>query len=105
MAKSDFDFAKRNDASDSIWKAQEKIWAEAEGDDFDPDLYDLDKNPALQELQKQEVKVALADLDCRVSVNYEEESLKIQFAAEEEFIQEHKAELDAFKEALEAGQK
>ncbi|WP_040164029.1 hypothetical protein [Microbacterium gorillae] len=56
-------------------------------------------------LQKDEIKQALVDLDCREKVDYAQEQLKEQFAAEEEFIAEHKAELDEYKKAAEQAAK
>lgn len=64
----------------------------------------VEDDPALLEIGERELELALVDLDCRESTDYRQESLRVQFAMEEEFIQEHQAELDALKEALELQQ-
>lgn len=100
MADAGFDIDLPDDAYMTISDKQSKIYEE--GDPEDPDVWDVDKNPALQELQKEEVKMALADFDCKKDLDYENQYLKLQFEAEEEFIKEHKAELDAFLASQEA---
>ena len=47
--------------------------------------------------------VALADLECREKTGFRAAYAEIQFALEEEFIADHKAELDALKAAAEQG--
>lgn len=58
-----------------------------------------------KEMGKDEIKLALADLDCREKFNYNDEKLKLQFELEEQFIKDHKAELDEFKTAAEQSMK
>lgn len=48
-----------------------------------------------QEFQKREIATALADRSCQDEIGYEEKLQKIQFALEQEFVDEHRAELDA----------
>lgn len=61
----------------------------------------VENDPKLKELGEREIALALADLDCREKTNYRSEQTKIQFALEEKFIADHKAELDAMKAAAE----
>lgn len=51
-----------------------------------------------------EIKQATADWECRDSLKYQEQQLKIQFEYEQKFIDENKAELEAFKAAQEQRQ-
>lgn len=60
----------------------------------------IEDDPALLEIQEREIDLALADLECRESTDYRQESLRAQFELEEQFVQEHKAELEALKAAL-----
>ena len=61
----------------------------------------VENDPKLKEVGEREIALALADLDCREKTNYRGEQTKIQFALEERFITDHKAELDAMKAAAE----
>lgn len=99
MEDAGFDFSAQGEAQQSIYDRQSEIYesvTEEEWAEGEPDL------PELDELQADEVELALADLECREKTDYTENSMKLQYAAEEAFIQEHKAELDALKEAFAA---
>lgn len=61
----------------------------------------VEDDPELAAIGERELDLALADLDCREETDYRQESLRIQFELEEQFVQEHKAELEALKTALE----
>ncbi|MCR2801511.1 hypothetical protein QNO21_04010 [Microbacterium sp. zg-Y818] len=63
----------------------------------------IEDDPVLAELAEREIELALADLDCREETDYRDEQTKITAALEEQFIADHKAELDAFKAAAEQG--
>ena len=63
----------------------------------------VEDDPELAEIGEREIEVALADLDCREETDYRKVQLDIQFALEEEFIADHKADLDALKAAAEQG--
>lgn len=62
---------------------------------------DPSSSPEMKALGEREIELALIDLDCRTETSYVEKSLKIQFALEEKFIAENKADLEAFKAAAE----
>lgn len=63
----------------------------------------VENDPALDELAEKEVELALVDLDCRVELDYTEKRRAISVVLEEQFIEDHKAELDALKAAAEQG--
>ncbi len=56
---------------------------------------------ALDALAEREVELALADLDCREEVDYRDRSTQITREVEEQFIEDHRAELDALVAAAE----
>jgi hypothetical protein len=62
-------------------------------------------DPEYAAIAEKEVPLALADLDCRVRTNYRDRQLRIQFALEEQFIADHRAELDALVADAEQGRK
>ncbi|MFT4260766.1 hypothetical protein [Microbacterium sp.] len=98
-------FDLQTDAQQSISDAQNEIYESAYGDgttEVDPEtVVDPSDSPEMKELGEKEIALALVDLGCRQKTNYTEESLKIQFAIEEEFVRDNKAELEAFKAAAE----
>lgn len=100
-------FASPSEAQQSIYDEQMKIQEAAYGDgstpvDFEsPDFVDPMKSPEMKALGEREIELALADLECRTKLSYTQEMMKIQFALEEKFIAENKADLDAFKAAAE----
>lgn len=63
----------------------------------------IEDDPALDELGEREIALALVDLDCREKVDYRAQYQKVTYALEEQFVADHKAELDAFKADAEAG--
>lgn len=63
----------------------------------------LENDPALEALAEKEVELALVDLDCREETDFRDRQTKIMAELEEQFIADHKAELDAFKAAAEQG--
>jgi hypothetical protein len=44
-----------------------------------------------------EIKIALADFDCRVNTNYEARLLEVYLALEAEFVAQHRSELEQLK--------
>ncbi|GAA1121541.1 hypothetical protein GCM10009651_00100 [Microbacterium natoriense] len=98
-------FKAQTDAQQSISDAQSKIYEAAYGDgttEIDPEkVEDPNKSPEMKELGEKEIALALVDLGCREKTSYADESLKIQFAREEKFIKDNKADLEAFKAAAE----
>ena len=103
-------FKTQSEASNSIYDLVNKYYEEAypadggEETEMDPNLGTL-KDPAFAEIGKKEVELALADLDCREKTDYRNRQLTIQFKLEDQFISDHKAELDALKASADQGQR
>lgn len=100
-------FTTQQEAVQSIIDQQNALYDEAYGDGSEavdpeaPDVEDPNESPEMKELGEREIELALVDLDCREKTSYAKKSLEIQFALEEKFIAENKAELEAFKAAAE----
>lgn len=100
-------FTTQSEASQSINDEQNALYDKAFGDGSEPldtessDFVDPSDSPEMKALGEREIELALVDLECRDKTSYLEESLKLQFAREEKFIADNKAELDAFKAAAE----
>ena len=63
----------------------------------------VEKDPKLDEIAEKEIALALVDLDCREKTNFAKERAAISAKLEEQFIADHKAELEALKAAVEQG--
>ena len=48
-------------------------------------------------MKENDIETALADFRCKESVKWTEREQKVTFAIEDQFIKDHKAELDAYK--------
>ena len=92
-------FRKQEDAAQSIYDLQQKYYEDAyKGGEENPDPnIGTMKDPEYAKIAEQEIPLALADLGCREKTDYRQQQLRIQFAAEEQFIADHKEELDAMK--------
>lgn len=88
-------FATQPDAQNSIYDAQNELYEQTgEGEEY------TEPDPAATEaLGKEEIELALADLDCREETDYRQKAQDIQFELEEQFIADHKSELEALKAA------
>jgi hypothetical protein len=89
MADAGFgEFKIKADAANSIYEQQNEFWEN-----------NPEGNPPsaeqTAEWREVELDVALADYECGEETNYTQESLKVQFELEEQFIKDHKSELDA----------
>lgn len=62
---------------------------------------DPTSTPEWKQYAEEEIEIALADFDCREKTDYTDKSLRLQFDAEEKFIADNKAELEAFRAAAE----
>jgi len=100
-------FTKQSEAGESIMEEQNKIYDEVYGDGSEPvdteaaDFEDPSEGPEMKALGERELELAVIDLECREKTSFATKSLEIQFALEEKFIAENKAELEAFKAAAE----
>lgn len=111
MADAGYDgFSKQQDAQQSVYDDMNAFYekmpqpdpnlSEAEMTAFYEDA-EKERRAQQEPIQEKEVELALADLDCREKTDYRDAQLKIQFAIEEQFIADHKTELEAFKAAAE----
>ena len=55
---------------------------------------ELDQTEELAELRERELELALVDFECAEKVNYTDRTLAAQFEVEEQFIKDHKKQLD-----------
>lgn len=87
------DFTTAWDAQDFVMNEQNSLYDyENLGED------EMPKEPSKQELdalKKQEIEVATADFACKEKTDYEKKSVEIMFAAEQEFVDKYKPQLDA----------
>ena len=100
-------FKTQSDAQNSIYELQSKYWEQnspQSEDDQNPDFGTM-KDPEFAKLADEEIPLALADLDCREKTDYRQQQMRIQFAAEEQFIADHAEELDAMKARVEQAKK
>lgn len=89
------DFKTPTEAIMSFANRSSELWDEEKG------KVDAAKQ---KELQEEEIKVAVADAECQQKLDYQNLSLKARFALEQEFVDAHREELEAFTAALkEAG--
>ena len=92
-------FATQTDAQNSIYDELNKIYeavpVDAEGVGGEPD------QAARDALGKREVELALADLDCREETDYRDRYDDVSREAEQQFVDDHKSELEAMKAAAE----
>ncbi len=56
--------------------------------------------PGYDAFVDKEMETAAIDYDCRNALDYEDEALRIGFAYEEKFIDDHRAELEKYRTAL-----
>ncbi|WP_432533925.1 hypothetical protein [Kineococcus arenarius] len=89
-------FAAQADAQNSIIEELNGVW-----ETMDPEG-EVDQ-AALDAIGAKEVEVALADLDCREQTDYRSKVEDITFEQEQQFVDDHKAELDVVKAAAEQG--
>jgi len=114
MEKADFGgFDSHEDAQQKFYDKQSEIYDNAYGEEPDWDnateeeinaYYESNdpmKSDEWKEAAKEEVETALADLECRDKTDYNNAMLKAQFELEEQFIEDNKTELEAFRAAAE----
>ena len=101
-------FVTQIDAQDSIFEASNALWEAGATVTDDGAAVSADApvtggpdQAALDALAAKEVTLALADLDCREQTDYRDRQADSMRQVEEEFITDHKAELDALVAASE----
>jgi hypothetical protein len=88
-------FTTKTDAQESISTAMNAIYEDSS--ETGPD------EKALADLREKEIALAMADFTCAEEIDYTDESMKVQFDLEEQFITDHKSELDALIADYEQG--
>lgn len=81
-------------------RAREAALAE-DADEDDPAAYS--QQPAYVELEELEVATAVADAECQQEVDYTEQERRVRFAAEQDFVDANRAELEAMAAAAGTG--
>ncbi|WP_459643842.1 hypothetical protein [Kineococcus sp. NUM-3379] len=89
-------FTAQQDAQMSVWNEQGELQG-ADGPDGEPDP------AALEALGKKEVELALADLDCRQRTDYKSKFEDVSFEKQQQFVDDHRTELEALKADAERG--
>lgn len=92
MADAGYEYESQMAVTEDLNERMNAVY-EQMGDGSDVDTALVDEIAAL------EVKVATADFDCRKDLGFERKQLDIQIKLEQAFVDEHKAELDAWVEA------
>ena len=96
-------FATPEDAMTAIMDEQNALWEnlpQPENTD-DPDaVWPEPSAEDLKAVKEKDIETALADFRCKESVQWTEREQKVSFALEEQFITDHKAELDAYKASM-----
>jgi hypothetical protein len=97
MADAEYpDLKTRGDAQNVIMDEQNAFW---EGDNPEGP-----SDEQVKELKQKEIDIALADFRCGEELDYKNAQLKAQFALEEQFIEDHKSELDELVAAYGKGE-
>ncbi len=87
-------FATQSEAQQSIYDQLNAFYEQS-----DPEQPVEPDEAAMEKLGQTEIAVALADLECREKTDYRERAKTAQWSAEEAFVADHKAELEAAKAA------
>lgn len=94
-------FTRQEDARQSITDAMPEPEEAPEGGAAAAEYENPMDDPVVAELHERETELALVDLECRTKTDYYRSALRIQFELEEQFIEDHKTELEAYKLAAE----
>ena len=93
-------FANPTEAQNSIYDEMNKIYENVDMSEDGMPTGEPDQ-AAIDELAEREVELALVDLECREETDYRDRSAEITREVEQQFIDDHKAELDALVAAAE----
>lgn len=94
-------FQKQQEARASVFEVMN---AYNENDDGSNPDFGTARDPDYVKLARSvEIPLALADLDCREKTAYQQQHQQVQYALEQQFIDDHKAELDAAVERFRQG--
>ena len=95
------EFTTPEDAVTKVMEDSNALWENVEYDKEDPEATTGPSDEALAEVREVELATAMADFTCKEDIGYTDEAAKIQVELEEQFVKDHKAELDAFVAAVE----
>ena len=93
-------FATQTDAQNSIYDALNEVYESVAVPEDGSEVYEPDQ-ASLDAVAEREVELALADLECREETDYRDRFAEITREIEEQFIEDHRAELDALLAAAE----
>ena len=89
------------EAQNSMYEEMNKLWEDLDMS-ADPSAAPVEPDQAaMDEIAEREVELALADLDCREEIDYRDRHAEITREVEQQFIDDHKAELDAMVASVE----
>lgn len=94
-------FRRQSEAQESIFTLMND-YTSNQPDDAGED-FGTAKDPGYAKIAETEVPLALADLDCREKTTYKQRHLQVQYALEQQFVDDHKVELDAALEEFGTG--
>ncbi|MBI9114176.1 hypothetical protein [Sanguibacter suaedae] len=103
------EYATPDEAMEAAMNAHNALWEEASTGAVDeetgefPEDFTGPSDEALAEAREMEIAIAVADFGCKEEVDWEQESLKVQFELEKQFVQDYKPQLDALVADAEAG--
>lgn len=86
------DYATPEDAVNAVSEEFSTIMSATTAEAPEPDP------AAVAEFKEKEIATAVADARCKASTKHDEKAREVQFALEQEFVDQHKAELDAWSE-------
>lgn len=95
------EFATSDDAnmqiSDEVNAIYEGVWGDGSEQITESQATELQKqaDAEVKKLTEREIEVATANWKCKDKIGYDKELQKLQFELEQQFVDEHKAELDA----------
>src|SRR5690606_16156493 len=95
------DYATPDDAVNAIMEASNALWENIEYDEESEEAPAGPSVEAMAEVGKSAWATARADFTCKEETGCTESAKKVQFELEEQFIKDHKAELDTFVAAVE----
>lgn len=86
-------FSVQTDAQNSISDKMSALYEDSDSMD----------EAAMDAVGEEEIELALVDLDCREETGYRDTMESVQFKLEQQFIDDHKTELESFRADLEQG--
>ena len=95
------EYTSPDDAVTKIMEESNALWENVEYDEDAAEPAAGPSDEAMAEVRELELATAMADFTCKEETDYTEGAKKIQIELEEQFVKDHKAELDALVAAVE----